>query len=318
MPETGALRTVRPAHWACCALLLALVACTAPEPPEPSPPPSAAPALRYQPSAESQALARYYAAVESRLLSKGLLRMDGGGVDTAFTARDLSETFERVALFDEYTLSRGRFDRREVESRLRRWEQPIRMRLIFGDSVPAAQRAEDRRMVESFADRLSVLSGRRITLTAGRANFLVLFLDVDEQRAFGDELLRLMPRISPVVVREVTESPRDTFCAAYAMSDSVEGSAYTAAVALIKAEHAGLMRLSCIHEELAQAMGLANDSPLARPSIFNDDEEFALMTRHDELLMRVLYDPRLRPGMTPEEARPIVRRIAAELAAGEV
>jgi hypothetical protein len=76
------------------------------------------------------------------------------------------------------------------------------------------------------------------------------------------------------------------------------------------------MRLSCIHEELAQGMGLANDSPQARPSIFNDDEEFALLTRHDELLLRMLYDPRLSPGMTPAEAAPIARQIAAELMGG--
>lgn len=55
----------------------------------------------------------------------------------------------------------------------------------------------------------------------------------------------------------------------------------------------------------------------ARPSIFNDDEEFSLLTRHDELLLRILYDPRLRPGITEAEARPIVTTIATELMGGE-
>ena len=86
---------------------------------------------------------------------------------------------------------------------------------------------------------------------------------------------------------------------------------------LVKAEHPDLLRLSCIHEEVAQAMGLANDSPQARPSIFNDDEEFALLTRHDELLLKMLYDPRLKLGMTPAEARPTVQRIAREYLGGE-
>jgi len=75
------------------------------------------------------------------------------------------------------------------------------------------------------------------------------------------------------------------------------------------------MRLSCIHEELAQGLGLANDSPQARPSIFNDDEEFAYLTRHDELLLEMLYDPRLEPGMTVDTAAPLVRRIAEEIIA---
>jgi len=76
------------------------------------------------------------------------------------------------------------------------------------------------------------------------------------------------------------------------------------------------MRLSCIHEEMAQAMGLANDSPTARPSIFNDDEEFALLTRHDELLLKMLYDRRLRLGMTPLQARPLLPAIAEDVLKG--
>jgi hypothetical protein len=89
-------------------------------------------------------------------------------------------------------------------------------------------------------------------------------------------------------------------------------------VALIRAEHPELLRSACIHEELAQGMGLANDSPTARPSIFNDDEEFGLLTKHDELLLKILYDPRLKTGMTVEEATPIVQTIAAELVGGPV
>jgi hypothetical protein len=71
-----------------------------------------------------------------------------------------------------------------------------------------------------------------------------------------------------------------------------------------------------MHEEIAQGLGLANDSPRARPSIFNDDEEFALLTRQDELMLKMLYNPALRPGMTLEEARPIVARLAAQLVGG--
>jgi hypothetical protein len=62
---------------------------------------------------------------------------------------------------------------------------------------------------------------------------------------------------------------------------------------------------------------LANDSPRARPSIFTDDEEFALLTDQDELMLRILYNPALRPGMTLDEARPIVETLARRLTGGE-
>ena len=58
-------------------------------------------------------------------------------------------------------------------------------------------------------------------------------------------------------------------------------------------------------------LGLGNDSDTARPSIFNDDEEFALLTTHDEELLRLLYHPNLTPGMTLEQARPLISRILA-------
>ena len=73
------------------------------------------------------------------------------------------------------------------------------------------------------------------------------------------------------------------------------------------------MRKSCIHEEMAQSLGLSNDSKIARPSIFNDDEEFAFLTTHDENLLKILYDNRLKPGMNNKDALPIVTKIAKEL-----
>ena len=77
---------------------------------------------------------------------------------------------------------------------------------------------------------------------------------------------------------------------------------------MIRAEHPDLLRLSCLHEEIAQGLGLSNDSPAARPSIFNDDEEFALLTRHDELLLTMLYDPRMIPGMSVDAGPSAGRR----------
>ncbi|MEL6775220.1 MAG: DUF2927 domain-containing protein, partial [Pseudomonadota bacterium] len=67
------------------------------------------------------------------------------------------------------------------------------------------------------------------------------------------------------------------------------------------------------HEEITQVLGLGNDHPEVRPSIFNDDEEFALLTEHDEWLVRLLYHDRLRPGMTEDEALPIVREVIGQL-----
>jgi hypothetical protein len=121
-----------------------------------------------------------------------------------------------------------------------------------------------------------------------------------------------VPGIAESSLRAITQLPRDQLCIVVAFSEGGSAS-YSKAVAIIRAEHPDLLRTSCFHEELAQGLGLANDSPQARPSIFNDDEEFGLLTTHDELLLEMLYDPRFRTGMSAAEAAPIARIIAREL-----
>jgi hypothetical protein len=152
-----------------------------------------------------------------------------------------------------------------------------------------------------------------MSISEVNANFIILFLDLDERRDFGQKLSQLMPQLTPAMIKIITSSPRSTFCSAFSLSEPPKNYEYTAALVLIKSEHSKVMRKSCIHEEMAQSLGLTNDSKSARPSIFNDDEEFALLTRHDELLLKILYDKRLKPGMNNKIALPIVRQIAEEL-----
>jgi len=264
---------------------------------------------------ESLALERYYARVQSDLLAKGLLRTDGGGPDTPFDARTLTENFVRIALFDEYTEAAGAMIARQTESQLRRWTGPVRLQLTFGAAVGPDIRAADRAALEGYARRPSRAARHPVRVVNGSGNFHVLVLYEDEREAIGPELERLVPGIGDTALRTITGMPRSTFCLVFAFSEGGSRE-YVRAVAVIRAEHPDLLRLSCLQEEVAQGLGLANDSPQARPSIFNDDEEFALLTRHDELLLRILYDARLEPGMDSAEAGPIVRRIAEELVGG--
>ena len=267
------------------------------------------------PRDDSGALAQYYRRVEAGLLAQGLLRRDGGGPDTPFTDEMLARNFLRVALFTEYAPGQG-IRSSQTESRIKRWGGPIRLSVQFGDSVPPDQRAQDRNAVLSFARRLSRLTGVPISEAQGSAGTMnVLFVNEAERRALGPTLSRLYPGMDPATRRDLLTLPRDVYCVAVAFarggSDQTSG-----ALIIIRDEHPDLLRLACIHEEMSQAMGLANDSPQARPSIFNDDEEFALLTTHDEYLLQMLYDPRFRPGMTLAEAEPVARQVARELLGG--
>lgn len=268
------------------------------------------------PSAASIDARAHYARVERTLLAQGLLRGDGGGPDTPFSASDLTANFMRIALYDELVDLGGSYVAQQSESELRRWAGPVRIRAHFDATVPEARRAEDRAALDAYARRLSRATGRPIRTVENDANFVVAFLGEDARRDPAALLKSLVPTISDTAVRTVATMPRDVFCMVFAISEG-NSPVYRQALAVIRAEHPDKLRQACIHEEIAQALGLPNDSPTARPSIFNDDEEFGLLTTHDEMLLRILYDPRLRPGMTAEEARPIVARIAGELVDGE-
>lgn len=280
--------------------------------PPPRPERPVAPAADTPRSAAARA---YYAEVQRTLLSQGLLRTDGGGTDTPFDDRMLTENFVRIALYDEYSRSGGGFVRGETSSVLRRWEVPVRFQIRFGASVPAERRATDRARIASYLARLSQITGHPISLVDQGGNFVLHVVSEDEREALGPALRRDMPGLSPQDVADVTRMSPTTYCMVYALSEGNTGR-YTRAVAVVRAEHPDLLRQSCFHEEIAQGLGLANDSPRARPSIFNDDEEFALLTKQDELLLKILYSRELRPGMTEAEARPIVRALATRLVGG--
>ena len=279
-------------------------------PPVARPAPAPAPAT-IAPSQASKDLAVYYGRLQSDLLTQGLLRGDGGGPDTPFTDTQLARNFVRIALFNEYRDDSDFKTPQATISKLRRWTGPIRMSVEFGDTVPLAQRDRDLANVSAYAARLARVTGVPIEITDRNPNFRVLFLGEDDRRAFGPRLRAMIPAISEATLRTFVNLPRDQLCVVIGTFAPGQSN-YTKAVAMIRAEHPSLMRSACIHEELAQGMGLANDSPSARPSIFNDDEEFALLTSHDELLLRMLYDPRLTTGMDPATAAPIARMIARE------
>ena len=80
--------------------------------------------------------------------------------------------------------------------------------------------------------------------------------------------------------------PRNHFCLIVAVRHTDGKRDIRSAATVVRAEHSNTVKRSCIEEELAQGISRPNDWSGGRPSIFNDDEEFAVLTRHDELLLK--------------------------------
>lgn len=279
----------------------------------PEPPAAIAPPRQ---SLASYDLEVYYARVQADLLSQGLLRTDGGGPDTPITDTMLARNFERIALAEEYARGEGLKPSRGELGRVKKWEQPVRVSIEFGAHVPEDQKVTDSNMLGSYVSRLAKITGHPISMSTNRPNFHVLFMSQDDKADVAPRIKQLVPDVNPTALSVFDNLPREIHCLVIAFSEEPGGYAYGQAIAVIRSEHPDLLRRSCVHEEVAQGLGLGNDSPEARPSIFNDDDEFALLTSMDEMMLKILYDPQLKPGMDAAATRPIVAELAAQLTGG--
>ncbi len=75
----------------------------------------------------------------------------------------------------------------------------------------------------------------------------------------------------------------------------------------------------CAYEELLQALGVINDDSSVPWTMFNDNAQMGFFDVYDQYLLNILYDPRIRPGMSKgdldkllPEVLPTVRAWVAE------
>ncbi len=247
-----------------------------------------------------------YAAFETKQRAKGKLRTETAPADAPYDAADLVRNFERIALYHEADPTKPGGERNWVPNPLRRWDGPLRYSLLGFGVTP-----EDRDEVARLMHRIAGLTGLEIAESEEDPNYWILISTPEERDGIAADLARISPRLAKSF--DFWLDNRQVFCIADNLFIGEDRTRIYGGLTVIGAEIGGLLRRACLHEEIVQSLGLANDHPDVRPSIFNDDGEFALLTEHDEHLLRILYDPRLEPGMTAEEAMPIVRQIVAEI-----
>jgi hypothetical protein len=71
------------------------------------------------------------------------------------------------------------------------------------------------------------------------------------------------------------------------------------------------MFYDCAYEELLQALGAINDDRSVPWTMFNDDVQMGFFDIYDQYLLNILYDPRVRPGMTKDEVDGLLPEVLA-------
>jgi Protein of unknown function (DUF2927) len=67
----------------------------------------------------------------------------------------------------------------------------------------------------------------------------------------------------------------------------------------------------CAYEELLQSLGLINDDSSVPWTMFNDNVQMGFFDVYDQYLVNILYDPRIRPGMTKGEVDTLLPDVLA-------
>ena len=260
-------------------------------------------------------LRKYYSRLEERKLSVGLLRQDSGGADTPFDLDKIIEVFEKLAFYNEYNISDNKLLPNASPVSLGKWKTQVNISPRFGDSVSIKQKEQDKIEISNLLSVLSEATNHNIKLTDKNTNMYIVIGNQKEIVELTNEISLVLEEFDPKRIPIIAKLPRDIHCMAMTSVSSHQSSEIESALVIIRSELPDLMRKACFHEEIAQSLGLTNDSHLARPSIFNDDDEFATLTKLDKILLKILYDKRLKSGIVRNEAAQLVKQIASEVTA---
>jgi hypothetical protein len=220
---------------------------------------------------------------------------------------EILRNFEKIALqAGDAASSRGT---------IVKWTKDIRV-WVRSDLEPKRHR-ELQAMVESQAEHLAFITGLRIAvIERGAANFLVIFandIHADTLAKYRDSAKIFFA--SEKQMEELLASTRKRGVCAGFLGRNAAG-AVTGAVVLIPYGLDPRLILACVSVEMTQVLGLLNESSDARLSLLNsrvDKHRQVALTYHDMLLLRILYDPRMKHGMSGSDALPLARRILGEV-----
>jgi Protein of unknown function (DUF2927) len=199
-----------------------------------------------------------------------------------FTNDEIRDGFFKIAFGAELQLGAA------VE-RVRKFDEPVR---IFVDSkgVPD-RRSEIAAIVADIGARVSHLD---VAITNDReaANFTVtLVADRNLRRTIrsrygSGRATRIEQSLSPQCLSGIGKDKRFRI---------------RRAEVILPVDAGEFTFYDCAYEELLQALGAINDDRSVPWTMFNDDVQMGFFDVYDQYLLNILYDPRVRPGMTKQE-----------------
>jgi len=194
----------------------------------------------------------------------------------------ITQAFSEIALKNEYDVAKHR---------VRKWRIPVR---VFVEHQ-VGDRALHTQLVRMHLAHLAEITDHDIQLvdTLLDANLHLVFT---RQSQWESEVMRLM---GPSSAKNVHGS---VCMAKFALNAKSEIERAWVIIPVDQAQMHGKL-VACVVEEITQVLGLPNDSEKVFPSIFNDKTPQDLLTGLDFILLKLLYNPSIRAGMTAAEVK---------------
>jgi hypothetical protein len=212
----------------------------------------------------------------------------------SFTDGEIADGFLKTAFGAEYHLA-GRVDR------IRKYDAPVR---VFADGVRRSNRKSQlAKVVADIATRVQHLDIAMADSSEG-ANVLVkLVRDRDLYRTistfYGADR-----------AREIRSSLDPQCLSGFRKNDKYE---IEHSDVILTVDNGDFIFLDCAYEELLQSLGPINDTNAIPWTMFNDSVQMGFFDVYDQYILNILYDPRIKAGMTVQEVKAVLPQVLADV-----
>jgi hypothetical protein len=201
-----------------------------------------------------------------------------------FTDAEIVDGFFKVTFGAEFHVAGG-------VDRIRKFDRPVR---VFIDNRATPDRTEQ--VEAAIRNRIRNFDIAR-TDRRDEANMIVSLVN-------DRDLARMIRTIYGIDRARRIQRSLEPQCLSGFRKD--ENSRILRSDVIITADVGDFVFYDCVYEELLQALGPINDDTTVPWTMFNDDVQMGFFGVYDQFLLNILYDPRIRPGMTRAEVQALL------------
>lgn len=213
----------------------------------------------------------------------------------SFSDGEIAEGFLKTAFGAEYHLA-GRVDR------IRKFDGPVR---VYAESDRADRKTQLAKVVSDIARRVQHLDIAMIETNEAANVRVKLVRDRDLFRTltnfYGAEK-----------AREIRSSLDPQCLSGFRKNDNFE---IEHSDVILTVDNGDFTFLDCAYEELLQSLGPINDTASVPWTMFNDNVSMGYFDIYDQYILNVLYDPRIKPGMTVAEVKAVLPAVLKDVRA---